>query len=121
MKYFKSLFFIIIFSSVSQGAYVYEQTNDCVDDFYINGKSLYYKVSGTTVYTKISTTKYVSSFIDGFDYNATSKNCEISQSKKILGIATKEYNFLLGLMGVIIGGIFMFFSIDAFIKVGGKK
>ncbi|MFA6197320.1 MAG: hypothetical protein WC656_11840 [Sulfurimonas sp.] len=96
--------FIIAFSSL-QSAYLFENNNKCVDDYYTNGGALFYKVSGATVYTRIATSNLVSKMLDGYDYNATSLNCVISPKKITLGMDTTNYYFLLGLSGLIFSSI----------------
>jgi len=55
---------------------------------------------------------------DGFIYDSIDGSCILSNPS---GMDSKQFNFLLGLIGVIIGAVFMFFTINAFVNVGGKK
>lgn len=43
------------------------------------------------------------------------------KNPNFLGMESTQYYFLLGLIGVIFGGVFMYFTTLAFISVGGKK
>jgi len=55
---------------------------------------------------------------DGFIYDPIDGSCILSNPS---GMDSKQFNFLLCLIGVIIGAVFMFFTINAFVNVGGKK
>ncbi|MFA6139020.1 MAG: hypothetical protein WC667_13180 [Sulfurimonas sp.] len=119
MKYFKSLFFVIAFSNILNADFLIPEKNTCVSEYYFQADKMYYRRSDTHI-LYFTTNLYSVNIKDGYDYNSTTDMC-IPHSVVILGMDYKDFNFLLGLIGVIIGGVFMFFTIDAFIKVGGKK
>jgi hypothetical protein len=120
MKYFKNLFFIIVFSNVLHGAYLNDNINLCIDDYYVASGKFNYLVSGATAWSSVTTKGLMSGIYDGYEYDAVNKTCKKNPAL-MLGMDTKDFYFLLALIGVIFGGVFMFFSIHAFVAVGGKK
>lgn len=52
------------------------------------------------------------------DANTTSTS---TSSNNTLGLSNEGFNFLLALEGLLFGFVFMFFTVDAFSKVGGKR
>ncbi|MCX6077030.1 MAG: hypothetical protein NTW78_09140 [Campylobacterales bacterium] len=120
MKYFKSLFLVIIFSNVLNASMLYDAQSICIENFYTSAGRLYYQQSSNLQWVSTTTDKTVQNILPNYIYQSSDNTCRPNLSY-ILGMDIKDFNFLLGLIGVIIGGIFMFFTIDAFIKVGGKK
>ncbi len=121
MKFFQMLFFLILFQSVSSASYLLDTTNPlCIEDFYYKDSKLYFLDSKTNSLF-FSTQANSSSLIKvGYVYDSLNDACK-PDVNLILGMDIKDFNFLLGLMGVIIGGIFMFFTTQIFMVVGGKR
>ena len=75
MKNLKILFFLITFSSVSNGAYLYDQQSRCVDDYYVNNGSIYYLRSGDTRWRSSTADKTAVRMLEGYDFDPITKNC----------------------------------------------
>ena len=131
MKYFKILLFILTFSSVSNAQTIRnmvfkEDSNQCIynDYYYIpnggNGGRFYYRVAGSTIFINNTTTKRFMYLHDGFMFDDVTLECR-PDNYLVLGMDLKDFNFLLGLIGVLFGFAFLWFTIDAFIRVGGKR
>lgn len=94
--------------------------NYCIEDFYIKDGSFYYQRSDNSTWYTSTNTNYASSVLSNFIYDVDTQKCNPNKAY-ILGMQETEYNFLLGLVGVIFGGVFMFFMTQIFINVGGKR
>lgn len=120
MKYFKIIFLLILFSSALNASFYLGQRNYCIDDFYSKDGNFYYlKTSNSTWYyttEKIDVNQIIPSFV----YDTNSLTCN-PPAFLILGMDIKDFNFLLGLIGLIFGGVFMFFTTQAFMFVGGRR
>lgn len=92
----------------------------CIEDFYIKNGSFYYqRTDNLNWYTTTSKT-YTSSILPNFIYNDQTQECKPNKAY-ILGMQETEYSFLLGFIGLVFGAVFMFFTVQIFIAVGGKK
>lgn len=91
--------------------------NICIEDFYISSSTLYVLPSGTENYVTASGA-IASDILSGYVYK---DNVCSPDSALMLGMDIKDFHFLLGLIGTIFGGIFMFFTTQIFMMVGGKK
>ncbi|WP_455755930.1 hypothetical protein [Sulfurimonas sp.] len=120
MKYFKILLLLISFSSVSNASYYLPTRDICIEDFYAKGARFYYLHSKTNQWYYTNDHDHVHKLIPSFTYDAVTDKCT-PPSFLMLGMDIKDFNFLLGLIGVIIGGIFMFFTTQLFMGVGGKR
>ncbi|MBE0515514.1 hypothetical protein [Sulfurimonas sp.] len=119
MKYLISLLFTINFLNASM---LLDSKNICIDDFYYTTNQFNYLDSKTQTWfyfdsTNINLSK---SIIPNFIYDIASDKCS-PNSAFILGMQETEYNFLLGIVGLILGAVFMFFTIQIFITVGGRR
>jgi hypothetical protein len=132
MKYFKILLLIITFSNVLnaeilRNMVLREDVNRCIyNDYYYKydadaaKNKFYYRYAGKTTFNSTGTNKKQRYLYDGFVFDTETRECR-PDDYLVLGMSLKDFNFLLGLMGVFFGFAFMFFSIELFIKVGGKK
>ena len=91
MQYFKILLFLITFSSVSNAAYLYDQQNRCVDDYYIDRGTLYYLRSGESNWRSTTTKKTVVRMLDGYEYDYSTGNC----NKSLISPEVKNYSDML--------------------------
>lgn len=118
MKYLIILFFAtkLLTASMLLGA-----TGYCIEDFYIKKGSFYYLRSDNQNWVKVQDdTTYITTIIPNFIYDSSTKRCNPNHSY-ILGMQPTEYNFLLGFIGLVFGAVFMFFTTQIFINVGGRK
>lgn len=120
MKYLKILLLLMTFSSVSNADYLLDSKNICILDFYTKGNKFYYLKSKDEQWYSTTTKNYGSSVLIGYSYWNDVDECH-PKDWLILGMDVKDFNFLMALIGVIFGGIFMFFTVEAFTKVGGKR
>lgn len=117
MKYLISLLLTINFLNASMllGANSY-----CIEDFYIKSGSFYYKRSDNNTWYSTTTDTWSTTIRPNYIYDSSTQQCNPNLSY-ILGMEETDFNFLLGLMGVIFGGAFLFFTTQIFINVGGKR
>lgn len=94
--------------------------NYCIEDFYVQSRDFYYLRSDNNTWYVTDSYTYASSIKPNYKYDSATQRCNPNLSY-ILGMEETDFNFLLGLMGVIFGGVFMFFTIGAFVSVGGKR
>jgi len=118
MKIIISLFFL---SNLLFSAYYLDKKNVCIDAFFIKDYEFYYKESATSQWYNTTETNMVSTILSNFVYDADSVSPCSPNLSYMLGIDIKDFNFLLALVGVIFGGVFMFFTLKIFYDVGGKK
>ena len=129
MKHFKILFTLIAFSSFLNASMLLDTRNICIEDFYFQNSNFYYLQSNTNTWNSLpiteNTTTYkgnlnASTLMFGYTYDSTNNKC-IPSDSYIFGMTSEDYYFLMALMGVIFGGVFMFFSVNAFVNIGGKR
>lgn len=120
MKYFKILLLLITFSITSNASMLFDKnTPVCIEDYYIKDSRIYYQSSDTLNWSSTSEDHTGGMVQIGYVYDSVNDICK-PDIHLILGMDVKDFNFLLGLVGVILGGIFMFFTIQSFTQVGGK-
>lgn len=117
MKYLISLFLTLTFLNASM---LYDGIDYCIEDFYSKNGSFYYLRSDNNRWYSTTTDNQVVKIIPNFIYDANTQQCK-PNAAYILGMQETEYNFLLGLIGLIFGAVFMFFTTQIFINVGGKR
>lgn len=120
MKYFKILAFVIFLNVSSNASMLLPAVGYCIEDFYIKNGSIYYlRSDNDTWYTNTSKT-YVTTIQPNYIYDISTQQCK-PNAAYILGMQVTEYNFLLGLVGLIFGAVFLFFTTQIFINLGGKR
>ena len=117
MKYLISLLFTINFLNASM---FYSAKNICIEDFYTKFSSFYYLQSSNNTWYVTSSTKQAETILPNFTFDPVSSECRPNVSY-ILGMQETEYNFLLGIVGLIFGAVFMFFTTQIFSMVGGRR
>ena len=117
MKYLISLLLSINFLNASMllGANSY-----CIENFYTKSGSFYYLRTDTNLWYTTTTDTWTATVIPNYIFDSVTQQCNPNLSY-ILGMDIKDFNFLLGLIGVIIGGVFLFFTTNIFMNVGGKR
>ena len=127
MKLFQILLLIIAFQSVSSASiernmFLRDDMNRCIysDFYYSSDKKFHYRYAGNTNFTSTTYKKKIQYIHQGYIYDTDTQVCK-PDDWLVLGMDIKDFNFLLGLIGVIVGGIFMFFTVKIFMIVGGKR
>jgi len=92
----------------------------CIEDFYIKTGSFYYLRSDNNTWYSTTNDTWSATVKPNYIYDSSTKQCNPNMSY-ILGMQETEFNFLLGFMGLIFGAVFMFFTTQIFISVGGKR
>ncbi len=114
------LLLIIAFYTISPAAYLYQNRNLCVDDYYYtqSDRTLHFKRSDKDSYQ--TTTNKEQIFIDGYDYNASNDICAPKQVLRDLQISNENYHFLIALIAVLTGFTFVFFAVYIVVEVAKK-
>lgn len=120
MKYFKILAFIIFLNVSSNASMLLGANSYCIEDFYIRAGSFYYLRSDNNTWYSTTNDTFFDTLRPNYIYDSSTNRCNPNMSY-ILGMQETEYNFLLGLVGAVFGAVFMFFTTQIFIMVGGKK
>lgn len=118
MKYLISLLLTINFLNASM--LLDKSTPVCIEDFYYKDSYIFYQQSSNLAWYQTTQDSLASLIFYGYTYDSASGACIPSPAIK-MGLTTTEFNFLLGLIGVIFGGVFMFFTIQTFVSVGGRR
>lgn len=106
----KFLFFILfLFLTLSLNAdYLLTNKNKCVSDFWYDQKygivHYIYSNNPDSEYESYSTS-YV--FLPGYEYNSSYHTCSLPDIVKQLSLTSSDYNFLMSLMGLLIGFSFL--------------
>lgn len=116
----KISFLLLLFFNLSPASMFFDSYNVCIEDFETRGNTFYVKLSLDGNYYTVSGTDHVKNIIPGFEYDPDNNICAPS-AHLILGMDATDFNFILGLIGLIFGYVFMFFSIQMFTIVGGKR
>lgn len=117
MKYLISLLLTINFLNASM---LLDSYSACIEDYYAKNNVAYVQLSKDLSWYALTDDNHFHTILNNYRYDADTGKCEPDISLK-MGLTTTEFNFLLGLIGVIFGGVFMFFTIQAFINVGGRR
>ncbi|WP_457560556.1 hypothetical protein [Caminibacter sp.] len=111
-----SLFFI--FFTFASTSILYKNKNICIEDYYYKNGYFYYKKSSDGYWYKTWTSNNNLEY--GYYYDSDNKICEYNQTLKELGVTYDNYNFLIGLVAVLAGFTFLFWSVFIFIDVAKK-
>ena len=120
MKYLKILLFLLIFSNLSASYLLDKNSPLCIEDFYYKNSRIYFQKSSNLNWDSTREDHTATHIFQGYIYDSDNNICK-PDVHLLLGMDVKDFNFLLGLIGLIVGGVFLFFTVDAFVKVGGKK
>jgi len=92
----------------------------CIEDYYIKGGKLYYLRSASDAWSSTKEDNVAGFIYAGYEWDADNGICK-PKEWLILGMDVKDWNFLLGLVGLLIGVLIMYYTIELFMKVGGKR
>ena len=116
----KLLFFIFLLSSLLNASMLLDKSYPiCIEDYYVKGGKLYYLKSSNNIWGSTSSDKLVKEIHYGYTWDANNKKC-IPDPVTVLGMDYKDFNFLLGLVGVLFGFTVLWFSIISFVNVGRR-
>ena len=117
MKHLIILFFLtkLLSASMLLGANSY-----CIEKFYTKSGSFYYLRSDNNTWYTTPTDTFTATVMPNYIYDPSTQQCNPNLSY-ILGMQETEYSFLLGFIGLVFGAVFMFFVVQIFISVGGKR
>jgi hypothetical protein len=117
----KISFLLLLFFSLSHSSMYLGGYQMCIEDFELRGQTLYIQASYDGNY--YSTSKDIATIHDiipGFIYDAENNKC-LPDAYFVLGMDATHYYFLMALIGLIFGGVFMYFSTQIFMNVGGRR
>lgn len=118
MKY---LTIILISISFLNASYLFDKdTPVCIEDYYYKNGRVYFQSSDTMKYSSTSENNIAGFIHSGYEYDSDNDMC-VPLGLNEFGLTVEQFNFLLALIGLIFGAVFMFFTIQAFTSVGGKK
>jgi hypothetical protein len=122
MKNLLIILSLLLFISISNlSASMYSGKDDfCIEDYYFKNGTFYYLKSRTGNWNSNTANGGGNKIEYDFNYDADNDVCS-PVGVNSLGLKPTEYNFLLALCGLIFGAVFMFFTVQAFTNVGGKK
>ena len=107
-KIFLLIFLSLTFSLSANADYFLKNKNKCVSDFWYDQNTGYvyyiYSDKPDTEYKSFSKS-YV--FIPGYEYNSSVKTCSLPVIVKQLSLTSSDYNFLMALLGLLIGFSFL--------------
>ncbi len=118
MKKIFLLFFLL--SSLLKASMLLDKAYPvCIEDFYIKGGTLYYLKSSNNSWGSTTSDKLVKEIHYGYTWDDANKMC-VPDPVTIFGMDYKDFNFLLGLIGVLFGFTVLWFSILSFVNLGRK-
>ena len=109
----KNFLFIFLFLSLTlslslNADYLLKNKNKCVSDFWFdqtNGYVSYIFSDKPDTEYKSFSKSYI--FIPGYEYNSSAKTCSLPDVVQQLSLTSSDYNFLMSLMGLLIGFVFL--------------
>ena len=117
MRYLISLLLSMNFLNASL---IYSDKNICIEDFYVSNGSFYYLQSSDNGWYVTSSINQVQTIFPNYKFDVATQKCT-SDTSYLLGLESTQYYFLMAFIGVIFGGVFMFFTIQIFTMVGGRR
>lgn len=114
------LVILVLIIQLSNAAYLYSNRNKCVNDYWYDKSGTLYFVLSSDPDNVRSTTNKNQTFITGYDYNASSKICQKKQILQDLQITNEQYHYLLAMIGLLTGFLFLFFATYITIEVAKK-
>lgn len=120
MKYFKSLLLVVFLNVSASASMLMGGIGYCIEDFYVRNGSIYYLRSDNGNWYSSTSKTYVQTIQSNYIYDSSTQQCKPNASF-ILGMQETEYNFLLGVVGLLFGAVFMFFTVQIFTTVGGRR
>jgi len=120
MKYLKILMLLVFLNISASAAFLYDKdTPVCIDDFYQKSSRIYFLKSSNGKWSSTTENNTIKDIHPGFKYDSNTSKC-LPDKWLIFGMSVTDYYFILALIGVLVGFVFMFFMVYIFIIVGGK-
>lgn len=120
MKYLKVLMILVFLNVSAFASFLYDKdTPVCIEDFYQEGARIYFLNSDTGNWGSTTENNTIKDIHPGFTYDANLDRC-VPDQWLIFGMSVTDYYFILALIGVLVGFVFMFFMVYIFVIVGGK-
>jgi hypothetical protein len=116
MKYLTIIFLTISFLNASM---LMDSNTLCIEDYYTKDGKFHYQKSIDLAWYSVNLNDLGSTVLHNFTYDSVNNIC-YPDVINTLGLDSTQYNFLLGLCGLIFGAVFLFFTVEAFVKVGKK-
>jgi len=117
LKFLLSLLFI---TNLLNASMLLDSHSICIEDYFMKNGQTYILKSSTKSWELTEQKNLVNSIIPNYIYKSDVNRCVPDISRK-MGLSIEQFNFLLALTGLIFGGTFMFFTIQIFMSVGGKR
>jgi len=117
MKFLLSLLFI---TNLLNASMLLDGSSICIEDYFMKNGNTYILKSSTMQWESTSENNLIKTIIPNYIYKKDINRCVPDISIK-MGLTVEQFNFLLALTGLIFGGIFMFFTTQIFISVGGRR
>lgn len=101
----KIILLISFLASFASADYLLNSSYLCLKSFYTvpSTGTLYYTRSDTGATLSTTTKSLIDDIIDGYEYNATSNQCYKSPFNNTLKIENYQFNYMIGLTGLICG------------------
>ena len=91
----------------------------CIEDYYVKSGTLYYLLSYNNTWSSTTSDKLVKEIHHGYKWDADNNMC-VPDPVTVLGMDYRDFNFLLGLIGVLFGFTVLWFSILSFVNLGRR-
>lgn len=114
-----SLFLLLNLSSSLSASMMLDGTYYCIEDFYVQNGRFYYLRSDNNTWYSTTTKSYADKVLSGYVYESDTNKC-VPDASLMLGMNQEGFHFLMALIGLIFGAVFMFFVIKISLRVGGR-
>lgn len=106
----KIIFSLLFVSSFLSADWMLNTSYICVNSYYVvpSSGTLYYTRSDTNATLSTTTKSLVDDLIDGYQWNKTTLRCEPIPPNNNIGLRNMDYNYLMALLGLLIGFAFLF-------------
>lgn len=98
----KTLLTLLVCSNFLLADYLYQPTSVCIKSYYFKNGYIYYTLSDTGATVTSSTKNLGDDIFDGYDYNATLKECKKTPINNTLGMKNEDFNYLNALVAILI-------------------
>ena len=92
--------FLVSFASAD---YLYHAQNICIKSYYFQNQKLYFIVSSSGTLSFVNTSNLGDDIFPDYEYNATDNTCYKTPFNNSLKIENFQFNFMMGLTGLICG------------------
>ena len=115
------IFLSISLASLLNASYLLDQSSSnhfCIENYYFQNNNLVYLKSIDQNWYSSSSYYLIT---NGFDYNASSNKCDLIPILKDSGLTYDNYNYLMALLGLLTGFIFLFMASYLVIEIAYKR